>query len=45
MLDRFLDPKVLSEISGLELLARTVVDGFIAGMHRSPDFGFSLVFA
>jgi uncharacterized protein (DUF58 family) len=45
MLDRFLDPKVLSEISGLELLAKTVVDGFIAGMHRSPDFGFSQEFA
>jgi uncharacterized protein (DUF58 family) len=45
MLDRFLDPKVLSGISGLELVAKTVVDGFIAGLHRSPDFGFSQEFA
>lgn len=42
---RFLDPSVLAEISNLELVARTVVDGFIAGLHRSPDFGFSQEFA
>lgn len=45
MLHRFLDPKVLSRISDLELVAKTVVDGFIAGLHRSPDFGFSQEFA
>jgi uncharacterized protein (DUF58 family) len=42
---RFLDPKVLAGISTLELTARTVVDGFISGLHRSPDFGFSQEFA
>jgi len=26
-------------------VARTVVDGFVAGLHRSPDFGFSQEFA
>ena len=45
MLQRFLDPTVLAGISGLELIAKTVVDGFVAGMHRSPDFGFSQEFA
>lgn len=40
-----LDPKVLSRLSNIELLARTVVDGFLTGMHRSPKFGFSLEFA
>jgi uncharacterized protein (DUF58 family) len=45
MLQRFLDPSVLAGISGLELVARTVVDGFVAGLHRSPDFGFSQEFA
>ncbi len=45
MLQRFLNPSVLSGISGLELIAKTVVDGFVAGMHRSPDFGFSQEFA
>ncbi|MGA8027117.1 MAG: DUF58 domain-containing protein [Bryobacteraceae bacterium] len=43
--NRFLDPAVLAEISGLDLVAKTVVDGFIAGLHRSPDFGFSQEFA
>ncbi len=45
MLQRFLDPEVLAQISGLDLLAKTVVEGFIAGLHRSPDFGFSQEFA
>src|SRR5258707_12565355 len=45
MLQRFLDPSVLAGISGLELVAKTVVDGFVAGLHRSPDFGFSQEFA
>ena len=45
MLQRFLDPKVLAGISGLDLIAKTVVDGFISGLHRSPDFGFSQEFA
>ena len=45
MLQRFLDPNVLAGISGLDLVAKTVVDGFIAGLHRSPDFGFSQEFA
>lgn len=43
--NRFLDPAVLAEISSLDLVARTVVEGFIAGLHRSPDFGFSQEFA
>lgn len=43
--NRFLDPAVLAEVSNLELVARTVVDGFISGLHRSPDFGFSQEFA
>lgn len=44
-MQRFLDPDVLAGISSLDLLARTVVDGFVAGLHRSPDFGFSQEFA
>ena len=42
---RFVDPKVLSKIRNLELLARHVVDGFINGMHRAPYFGASVDFA
>jgi uncharacterized protein (DUF58 family) len=45
MLQRFLDPATLSSIDGLDLIAKTVVDGFVAGLHRSPDFGFSQEFA
>ena len=45
MHQRFLDPQILAGIANLELTARTVVDGFIAGLHRSPDFGFSQEFA
>ena len=45
MMQRFLDPDVLAGISSLDLLAKTVVDGFVAGLHRSPDFGFSQEFA
>jgi len=45
MLQRFLDPATLNAISGLDLVAKTVVDGFVAGLHRSPDFGFSQEFA
>src|ERR1700722_5372099 len=42
--NRFLDPVVLAGISGLDLIAKTVVDGFLSGLHRSPDFGFSQEF-
>jgi uncharacterized protein (DUF58 family) len=45
MMQRFLNPSILAGISGLELVAKTVVDGFVAGLHRSPDFGFSQEFA
>lgn len=41
----FLDPTVLSRIGNLELLARTVVEGFINGLHRSPHLGASMDFA
>ncbi len=44
-MQRYLDPAVLAGISGLDLVAKTVVDGFVAGLHRSPDFGFSQEFA
>ena len=44
-MERFLDPSVLASLSGLDLVAKTVVDGFISGLHRSPSFGFSQEFA
>jgi uncharacterized protein (DUF58 family) len=42
---RFLDPQVLARIDNLELLARTVVEGFIGGLHRAPYLGHSVDFA
>ncbi len=42
---RFVDPKILARIGNLELLARSVVDGFINGLHRAPFFGASIDFA
>jgi uncharacterized protein (DUF58 family) len=41
----FLDPALLARIGDLALLARTVVEGFMHGMHRSPRKGFSVDFA
>jgi uncharacterized protein (DUF58 family) len=42
---RLLDPAVLARIGNLEILARTVVDGFVNGLHRSPHLGSSTDFA
>jgi uncharacterized protein (DUF58 family) len=42
---RFVDPVVLARIGNLELVSRSVVDGFINGIHRSPYFGASVDFA
>ena len=41
----FLDPKVLSKITRLEVRARSVVEGFISGRHKSPYHGYSVEFA
>jgi uncharacterized protein (DUF58 family) len=41
---RFLDPTTIGRISRLDLRARKVVEGFVAGMHRSPFFGHSVEF-
>ena len=42
---RFLDPAVIARIGSIELKARTIVEGFLAGLHRSPFKGFSVEFA
>jgi len=42
---QFLDPAVVARLGTLELRARTVVEGFISGLHRSPFKGFSVEFA
>jgi uncharacterized protein (DUF58 family) len=40
-----LDPAALARLSGLELRARTIVEGHLSGLHRSPRQGFSVEFA
>ena len=42
---RYLDPKVLDKIEGLDLKARLIVEGYISGLHKSPFRGFSVEFA
>jgi uncharacterized protein (DUF58 family) len=42
---RFLDPAVIARLGTMELKARTVVEGFLSGLHRSPYKGFSVEFA
>jgi uncharacterized protein (DUF58 family) len=41
----FLDPAVVARLGTLELKARTIVEGFLSGLHRSPFKGFSVEFA
>jgi len=40
-----LDPQTLSQLGGIEFIAREVVEGFLMGLHRSPHRGFSAEFA
>src|SRR5476651_2383278 len=41
----FLDPAVVARLGTLELKVRTIVEGFLSGLHRSPFKGFSVEFA
>ena len=40
-----MDPAELAQLGGLEIIAKSVVEGFIMGLHRSPHRGFSAEFA
>jgi uncharacterized protein (DUF58 family) len=42
---RYLDPLALSRLKNLSLAARRVVEGYFAGLHKSPHKGFSIEFA
>ena len=42
--NNFIDPAVLATLDNLEMRARVVVEGFIAGLHKSPKRGFSVEF-
>ncbi len=45
MPERLLDPAILASLGRLDLVARTVVEGFLIGLHRSPYHGLSQEFA
>ncbi len=40
-----IDPATIAALGHIEIVARWIVDGFLAGMHRSPRKGFSVEFA
>jgi uncharacterized protein (DUF58 family) len=42
---QLLDARFVSKLARLDLTARLVVEGFLAGLHRSPYHGFSVEFA
>jgi len=42
---QYLNPETVSKLKGMEMRARMVVEGFIAGLHKSPYHGFSVEFA
>ena len=42
---KYLDPRTLAKVGSLELRARLIVEGLMAGMHRSPYQGISVEFA
>ncbi|MFQ6098606.1 MAG: DUF58 domain-containing protein [Armatimonadota bacterium] len=42
---RYLDPEALAGLSGMALRARTIVEGFFSGQHRSAFHGASVEFA
>lgn len=44
-LTRYLDPEVIQQVARLDLRARFIVEGFLAGLHASPFHGFSVEFS
>ena len=42
---KYWDPATLSKLAGLEVRARHIVEGYLAGLHRSPMHGRSVEFA
>ncbi|MCA9131625.1 MAG: DUF58 domain-containing protein [Planctomycetales bacterium] len=41
----FIDPAAIMQIKNLTLRAKTIVEGFTSGLHRSPLHGFSVEFS
>jgi uncharacterized protein (DUF58 family) len=43
--ERYLRPEVIRQVARLDLRARFIVEGFLAGLHASPYQGFSVEFS
>jgi len=43
--EQYLKPEVIQQVSRLDLRARFIIEGFIAGLHSSPFHGFSVEFS
>lgn len=41
----YLRPEVIAQVQRLDLRARFLIEGFLAGLHRSPFHGFSVEFS
>lgn len=44
-ISKFLDPRLLASLSSMEIRARSVVEGYAEGLHKSPYKGFNVEFA
>lgn len=44
-LARYLDPEIIQQVDRLDLRARFIVEGFLAGLHRTPFEGYSVEFS
>lgn len=42
---KYLNPSIVSKLNSLELKTRSIVEGFIVGLHKSPYHGFSAEFS
>jgi uncharacterized protein (DUF58 family) len=43
--EKYLKPEVIRQVARLDLRAKFIVEGFIAGLHASPFHGFSVEFS
>jgi uncharacterized protein (DUF58 family) len=43
--EKYLRPEVIRQVARLDLRARFIVEGFLAGLHASPFHGFSVEFS
>ena len=41
----YLDPAIIARLGTIDLKSKTIVEGFLSGLHRSPYKGFSVEFA